>query len=333
MPVDLREIDPQNEPLVRRHWEIGKAAEDAHRPYDFHQPWKAAWITYSSGREDTDVVLLGAFEGDRMWGAARINHPLYDNTHLTYAEFFVHPDRQRRGVGRSLVEAGYEIVRRNGRRVMVVECYSHPTADSAGLLFARALGSTEALEEGIKVVDLPATEELWPELAAQAAAHHQDYEIITWHGATPPEYVEGYCRMNEDFNAEAPLGGLDIERERWNDERLRAREERARRAGRQDVTTVAVAGDGAVVGFTGIFISVHAPERACQFGTLVVPEHRGHRLGLAMKVENQRAVRDRFPECKVLMTGNASVNAPMNAVNDRLGVQVIERCVEVQKDI
>jgi hypothetical protein len=30
--VDIREIDRRDEPLVRRHWEIGKAAEQASRP-------------------------------------------------------------------------------------------------------------------------------------------------------------------------------------------------------------------------------------------------------------------------------------------------------------
>ena len=68
-----------------------------------------------------------------------------------------------------------------------------------------------------------------------------------------------------------------------------------------------------------------------QGGTIVLPGHRGHRLGLAMKVQNHRAVRERSPRVRILITGNAGVNAPMNAVNDALGYRSYERCIEMQK--
>ena len=57
-----------DEALVHRHWEIGRDAEAAHRPYDFYPPWETAWTTYQVGREDIRFVLLGAFDGDTMVG-------------------------------------------------------------------------------------------------------------------------------------------------------------------------------------------------------------------------------------------------------------------------
>jgi hypothetical protein len=78
---------------------------------------------------------------------------------------------------------------------------------------------------------------------------------------------------------------------------------------------------------------VHNTGRGFQSGTLVLPEHRGHALGLAMKVANQRAVRRLYPDCRVLVTGNAGVNVAMNVVNDRLGYREVERCIEVQKEL
>ena len=77
----------------------------------------------------------------------------------------------------------------------------------------------------------------------------------------------------------------------------------------------------------------HAPHRGFQSGTLVLPEHRGRALGLSMKLANQRLVRARFPGCRILMTGNAGVNAAMNAVNDRLGYRLVEVSVEMQKQL
>ena len=56
-------------------------------------------------------------------------------------------------------------------------------------------------------------------------------------------------------------------------------------------------------------------------------------LHLLMKPRNHRRLRAGHPECTVLMTGNAGVNAAMNAVNGRLGYRDVERCVELQKEL
>lgn len=65
----------------------------------------------------------------------------------------------------------------------------------------------------------------------------------------------------------------------------------------------------------------------------VLPGHRGHRLGILMKIANHRATRKLFPQCQVLMTGNADVNAAMNRVNAELGYRAVERCIAVQKEL
>jgi hypothetical protein len=52
-----------------------------------------------------------------------------------------------------------------------------------------------------------------------------------------------------------------------------------------------------------------------------------------MKVANHRRLRARFPRCLILMTGNADVNAAMNAVNEALGYREVERCIEMQRPI
>jgi hypothetical protein len=83
------------------------------------------------------------------------------------------------------------------------------------LLFATAMGFTPAIEEGIKVVDLPATEELWDALSEAAGERHHGYRIVTWRDRVPDEQVDGYCRLNEMFLHEAPMGELEVENERW----------------------------------------------------------------------------------------------------------------------
>ncbi len=52
------------------------------------------------------------------------------------------------------------------------------------------------------------------------------------------------------------------------------------------------------------------------------PEHRGHRLGLAVKLANLDFLAEREPAVRMIGTGNAQENAPMIAVNDMLGFEI-----------
>jgi GNAT superfamily N-acetyltransferase len=245
----------------------------------------------------------------------------------------VHPDRQRQGIGRALAETSYDLAARRGRRVMQTETYAPVADSSSGLLFAEALGFQAALVDGMKLVDLPATEHLWDALAQRAAPLHADYRIRTWIDVVPDELLAGYCRLNEQFFEQAPMGELDVEAEVWDADRVRTRERHNARVGRHDLYAGAVAADGTLIGITDVAVNDHTPHWGFQSGTLVAPEHRGHRLGLAIKVANHRQVRRHFPDCRVLLTGNADVNAPMNAVNEALGYREVERCIELQRGL
>ena len=330
--MDIREIDPHDETLVRQHWEIGKIA-DSERPHDFYPSWGSAWLTVSRGRDDVEMVLLGAFDGEAMWGAARIDLPRYDNLHAARAVLHVHPGRRRRGIGAALAQESCEVARGRGRRVIMSEAYAPLDRPSPGLLFGAAMGFDTVLEEGMKVVDLVDTEPTWAALAAEVAPRHRDYRIVTWSDRLPDAYVDGACRLNEMFFEEAPTGGLQVERESWTEARVRSREQRNAGQRRHDLAAGALDAAGNLVALTEIGVSDFASHRGFQSGTLVAPEHRGHALGLAIKLANHRQVRELFPQCRMLITGNAGVNAPMNAVNERLGYREVERCIELQRDL
>jgi GNAT superfamily N-acetyltransferase len=331
--VDIRELDRQDIDALRRFWEIGKAAEDAYRPYDFYVPWETALTTYTQGRPGFRNVLLGAYDGDAMVGTGYLMLPMLDNQHLAFGDIRVHPEHQRRGVGTALVAKAEEVARAEGRRTLVCEAYSPIGEDGAGLRFAHALGYTEALEDGMKIVDLVETEPSWAALEREVAGRHEGYRLVSWQDTVPDEHLAGFCRMNEAFNEEAPSGDLELEAEVWDEQRVRDSERQNLAGGRHLLAVAAIAADGTMAGVTEIMVNKYAPHRGFQSGTLVLPEHRGHALGLAMKLANHRATRLAFPECRVLITGNAGVNVAMNAVNERLGYRDTERCVEVQKDL
>ena len=79
---------------------------------------------------------------------------------------------------------------------------------------------------------------------------------------------------------------------------------------------------GRLVAFSELELWPDAPAVAWQMATLVHPEHRGHRLGLAVKIANLDFLAGPAPDVRLIVTGNAATNAPMIAVNDLMGFEV-----------
>ena len=126
------------------------------------------------------------------------------------------------------------------------------------------------------------------------------------------------------------MGEIELEREVFDEERIRADEKVFEAAGRTKYTTVAVAPDGSLVAYSELALPAHDPGRVYQWGTLVRPKHRGHRLGVATKVHNLMWFQREHPEPALLVTYNAEVNQPMIAVNEEMGFRPTERLGEFQ---
>ncbi len=63
----------------------------------------------------------------------------------------------------------------------------------------------------------------------------------------------------------------------------------------------------------------------------MLPAHRGHRLGLRMKLAMLAWLRDERPDVESADTWNASGNAPMIAINDALGCRLVAETVRFTK--
>jgi RimJ/RimL family protein N-acetyltransferase len=77
--------------------------------------------------------------------------------------------------------------------------------------------------------------------------------------------------------------------------------------------------DGPLVAFTDLQVPLAQPQRAHQGGTLVLREHRGHRLGALVKAAVLRELGETLPVVRRISTYNSEGNVPMVAVNEALG--------------
>jgi GNAT superfamily N-acetyltransferase len=114
---------------------------------------------------------------------------------------------------------------------------------------------------------------------------------------------------------------------RENDELYAAREAAVLAAVAQHVPS------GKLVACTEISVSKDSPGEAWQQITVVHPDHRGHRLGLAVKLANLDLLAEQAPGVRMVQTGNAAVNKPMIAVNEMMGFEVLSTGAFWQKHV
>lgn len=326
---EVDQLDPANEQVLHAMWEVSAAAR-ADRPFEVWAPWTTAYATWTTARDDQDDVKWAATLDGVVVGMAGLAMSQVDNQHVATTELFVHPDHRRRGIGAALLAAVVERGRADGRNVLMTSPYSPVDRPGAGEEFLTAQGFELGIAEMSRVCDLEESEKTWAALADQIAPQHGDYRLEAWQDQLPAPFVEGYCELGEAFNDEAPLGDLDLGAEVWSADRVAARDALFLATGRRQFGVLAYAADGTCVATTELFVNQVASWRALQGGTLVLPGHRGHRLGLALKLVNLRAVRERYPDCRHVFTVVAGVNAPMNAVNELLGFRDVERALEMQ---
>ncbi len=332
MTIEITEIDPTDEAALRSWWEVGNAAS-AERPFDAWPVWDVTKRAMPVPRTDGRRTLATAAVDGEVVGAAFMWLFLLDNTHLAEIDVYVAPSHRRRGVGRALLEAMEARARAAGRTTVVSSAFAPVGAESPGSLFAAAAGYPVASFEETKLIDLKVAPADWDPLDRSVAETLGDYRLRVFEDRTPEEYLDDVCTLLNAFIGNIPLGDLEIKPLAFTPERLRDEEIRHERIGRTWIVAAAVAPDGTLCGMSDVFVNRADPRQASVGITLVVPEHRGHRLGMGMKLLTHRRVMELYPECGAVVTGNAGVNAHMNAVNDLMGYQVVERCLDVQKKL
>lgn len=159
------------------------------------------------------------------------------------------------------------------------------------------------------------------EALAEARAHAGgDYELIAWEGAADDEMLADLGALRERMATDVPAGDLTVVEWHWDAERMRRSDEERLLTNRMFRTVVRHRPSGTLVALNELMIDRSNPDAFVdQWDTIVLPEHRGRRLGMLVKAANLIAVKEAVPQAVSIITWNAEENRHMLNVNEALG--------------
>ena len=285
------------------------------------------------------LQLFFVRDGGRMVARSWVRYELQDNLGSALVHVDVLDEFAGRGIGRALLDHAEALAAADGRTVLMTFT-EHPAdfdadgpdvlrpATGTGALPASARAVRFAQEAGYQLeqverfssLAVPPAPGLLDALEREALARAEPYELVTWTDHCPEEYVEQLAVLMSRMSTDAPTGGLSYDEETWDAARVRHVEDTWTQAGNISLVTAARHRDSnELAAYTVLELAPGKPWLADQDDTLVAASHRGHRLGMLVKIRNLRRLLAEYPAVERVNTFNAAENDHMLAINVALG--------------
>ncbi len=336
--VDIRMLDDTarfSDALMRDFYDVNRRAElygRAQAPFWEFREFVGAVRSIDSGERQE---LFAAYDGDRMVANAGLWSFLLDNTDKAAFRISVDVPERRRGIGRALVERLEQTAKDDGRSLILADA-KLPFDDRenhAYRRFAEACGYELSNYEVVRHLALPVPDEQIQAWIDEAGPCHAGYTIETFVGAVPHDLVEALCVLLGQLAVDAPTGAVDFEEEAVTPQRYAEMVATTHAMGRTRYETVALTPERLVVAQSTLAVSLEQSTTVYQWGTFVHRQHRGHKLGLATKAANLRAVQAARGDLSMITTQNAETNGYMVSINEQMGFRPIEIAAEFVKHL
>lgn len=292
----------------------------------------------ASWQDPTDTLHTGfvARCGDEIVGMITISYPQEEDAQAAEIDLMV-PDRcWGGGVEDALLSLAESEARNHGRALVQTWSLHRPIETERmirprtgwGRIPATALSDALAAR-GYEFEQVERNSEfdlrsdpapLRAALSDAESAAGPDYRVLQWMAPTPAIHRDGYAAILARLSTDAPSGEMDFVAEVWDADRVVRRERRLTGAG-QALSIVAVehVPTGTLVAYNELLVGADRAALTHQLGTLVVSEHRGHRLGTIVKCANLLHWRELMPLSPAVSTFNAEENRPMLRINESVG--------------
>jgi len=319
MKIEQVGLGPADMGMIRACFEVSLAAERVDEPAG---PWFTerpftGWLTVGWDGNPREAWL--ATDQGSAVGWYRLELPVRENADQAHLNIFVHPAGRRRGLGRALLQHAAGRAAAHGRTVLNGDARD----GSPGEAFARVAGAKPGQVEVQRILDIGKLEKgKLARLRGPAERAAADYSLVSWVGPVPEEYIEQAAAVYNGM-ADAPRDS-EINHEAWDAQRVRERVNGLRpQYGMHDYAVAARHKDtGELAGLTEVSVDPADPGWGFQVFTVVRREHRGHRLGLLLKIAMMEQLATTEPQLERIMTWNGQSNEHMIAVNEAMGYTV-----------
>jgi GNAT superfamily N-acetyltransferase len=331
MTVDVVPFADTDEATARQVYEIHRASALDAMPDAPPNSWHTFWTGMRMPSASYDVEWVLARLDRRPVGYLSVNLPLLDNLDNLSIDLRVAPGMRRCGVGRALYAYAVARAAAHGRTLLDAETVDSPASSA----FAEAMGSKQVLAETRSRLDVATVDQdRLDKMLAEALPHAAGYRFVRWDGVPPDEWIDDVAALDSRFFTDAPQGDFVVEPEKVDAERIRRTEQnRLDRGFGRYHGGIVHEGSGRLVGWTTLAGADDTPTHLWQNITLVDPEHRGHRLGLILKLENLGHAREHRPGLIAVDTINASSNAHMLKINVAMGFRPVDTWLQWQHSL
>jgi GNAT superfamily N-acetyltransferase len=315
-------VDPDDLAQVTAVARIEEAARQVDDPDAFPgiPEMLAAEMRYGWDLEPAEHYLYVPDAAADPVGVLAVDLPTRDNLHLIWAQIWVHPDDRRRGHGSVIMNEVLRIARQTNRNTIWVGTAED---DQGARCFVEKFGFRYASHDArrrqlLADVDQSEVQRLWA-LAETTAA---DYCLERLQPPIADDVLGELVEVTAAIN-DAPMGALTYEDEKFDGQRLADFETAVKGRGEREYRVLArQRKTGEVGGHTMVVVHPLRPEVGGQADTAVARQHRGHRLGLLLKIDMMRWLADVEPQLKIIETWNNVDNNFMINVNEALGYRL-----------
>jgi GNAT superfamily N-acetyltransferase len=227
----------------------------------------------------------------------------------------VHPDHRRRGIGRSWIPLVLEIMERYSYTTVGIE-----GEEASGHAFLKWIGAEAKLtgaENRLKLADVDwALMRRWVE---EGRRRSPETKFESYDGRLPESMLEDYSPQLSSMLNTMPFEDLDHGEIVETPEMIKewfARMDMSGDAGHWMFTREP---DGVISGITDMYYAPYSPTLVHQGFTGVRPDARGRGLGKWLKAAMVIHMRELYPKAEWFITDNAGSNAPMLAINTKMG--------------
>jgi GNAT superfamily N-acetyltransferase/RimJ/RimL family protein N-acetyltransferase len=251
-------------------------------------------------------------------GCCWVRLPARENRSIAFCGLTVALDQRRAGAGTALLTHCAAVARADGRtRLAASACDGTP-----GAAFATAKGAVAGHADILRTLTItPATPARLAALRPAADQAAAGYELLSWRGLPPGQHLSQLAVVLQSMQ-DAPRDA-GVEAMAWDADRVKEAGQNLAGAGLDSLTVAArQVASGELAALTQLLLVPSMPEWAAQQATVVVPAHRGHRLGLLVKIEMMELLARQAPQVRRVFTGNAGQNEHMIAINEQLGYQI-----------